>query len=91
MRKIIYRFSYDVLLTLSNRFKSRLLSRYKIFLGTALLVLLSSCSKKENEEAEEEGPLCYLPPAPQETAISESIHAGNQIDFSGYNTNIAIN
>ena len=87
MRKVIYRFSYDVLLTLTNRFKSRSLSRYKIFIGTALLVLLSGCHKKEIEEVEDESSLCYAPPEPpQESVISASDRSSlqnvNQIAFS---------
>ncbi len=60
MKTVIYKGLYNTLLILTNRFNIRLLSRYKILIGIALLVLLSSCHK-EKEEKEKEPPVtCYL-------------------------------
>ena len=62
MKTVIYRGLYAMLLKLTNRFNIRLLSKYKILLGTALLVMMSSCIKGGEKEEEIEGPTCYLPP-----------------------------
>jgi len=61
MKILIYKGLYATLLKLSNRFNIRLLSKYKILLGTALLVITSSCSKGGEKEGEiENPPTCYL-------------------------------
>jgi hypothetical protein len=62
MKKIIYKGLYDLLVRLSNRFNSQLLSKCKILLGIALLVVMSGCNKEkeENREPEEEPEIwCY--------------------------------
>ena len=69
MKKIIFKGLYTIVLNLSNRFNIRLLSGLKIFLGTTLLVLMSSCLKQEKEEEPEV--TCYLPPPPKEIVIPE--------------------
>lgn len=62
MKRIIYKALYSCTLALSNRMSSRLLSKFKMILGTALLLLMSSgsCSKEEEPEVI----TCYEPPLP---------------------------
>ena len=70
MKKLIFKGLYTIVLNLSNRFNIRLLSGLKIFLGTTLLVLMSSCLKQEKEEEPEVS--CYFPVgSPQEIVNSE--------------------
>ena len=64
MKKLIFKGLYTIVLNLSNRFNIRLLSGLKIFLGTSLLVLMSSCQKPEKEEVPEV--TCYDPIMPTE-------------------------
>lgn len=69
MKKILYKNLYTFLLPITNRFNSRLLSKFKIFLGISLLITTSSCNKDK--------PLimCYEPvddPPPQETVVNLS-------------------
>ena len=64
MKIILYKGLYATLLKLTNRFNIRLLLKYKILLGTALLLIMSSCVK-EKEDAPEIS--CYLPPEPPPT------------------------
>ena len=59
MKTIIYKGLYNTLLKLSNRFNIRLISKYKILLGTALLLIMSSCAKEKEKEEEIEIPTCY--------------------------------
>ena len=70
MKILIYKGLYATLLKLSNRFNIRLLSKYKILLGTALLVITSSCVKGGEREVEE-GPMCYMPPNEQSESIRQ--------------------
>ena len=67
MKKVVYKGLYAIVLSLTNRFNIRLLTGLKIFLGTTLLVLMSSCVKKEEEPEIS----CYLPAPPQETVLPE--------------------
>ena len=60
MKKTVYKGIYAILLRLTNRFNSRLLSKYKIILGAALLMLMSSCVKEKEERQELEEVTCYL-------------------------------
>jgi hypothetical protein len=87
MRKVLYKSLYSILLTLTNLFRSRLLSKYKIFLGTALLIIMSSCSKKEKEEEIPDGPTCYLPAEPQESVIPEPTKANSDLQITNFDSN----
>ena len=69
MKKTVYKGLYAVLLRLTNSFNNRLLSRYKIFLGTTLLLLMSNSCKKDNEPeimCYDMPPSCYIAPPPEE-------------------------
>ena len=67
MKKALYKSLYTILLTLTNRFNNRLLSTFKIFLGTSLLLIMSSCLKQEKEE---DLIMCYMPvEPPQESSV----------------------
>ena len=68
MKIALYKSLYSILLTLTNRFNNRLLSTFKIFLGTSLLLIMSSCLKKEKEEDEI---MCYAVGLPQESMVIE--------------------
>ena len=71
MKKLIYKGLYEITSLVSNRFNIRLLTNFKLYLGIALLVIASSCSKKDDEP---EQPIsCYLAPPPQESAKMESV------------------
>ena len=70
MKKLIYKGLYEITSLVSNRFNIRLLTNVKLYLGIALLVIASSCSKKDDEP---EIATCYLPPPPQESAKTEII------------------
>ena len=74
MKKIVYKGLYAIVLNLTNRFNIRLLSVLKIFLGTTLLVLMSSCLKQEKEEEPEI--LCY-DPASQEIVKPEAAQSAS--------------
>ena len=50
MKKAIYKVLYLLFVRLSNLFNSRLLSKSILYLGTALLILSSSCSKDNNAD-----------------------------------------
>jgi hypothetical protein len=70
MKKVLYKSLYAFLLTLTNRFNSRLLSKFKIFLGVSLLILTSSCNKEKEKDPEI---MCYMPAEPpQESMVIES-------------------
>ena len=79
MKKLIYKGLYEITSLVSNRFSIRLLTKFKLYLGIALLVIVSSCSKSDSEIIDDEkngdephAPTCYLPyyppEAPQESA-----------------------
>jgi hypothetical protein len=77
MKKVVYKGLYAIVLSLTNRFNIRLLSGLKIFLGTTLLVLMSSCVKKEEEpeitcyDPAQSDVTCYLVDPPKENAAPE--------------------
>ncbi len=83
MKKLIYKGLYQMLLTLSNQFSNRFLTKCKIFLGTSLLVITSSCDKGGDDEPEL---MCYDPMPPQKTEEIEfqvpSPPAEDQINFT---------
>ena len=67
MKKIAYKGLYNILLTLSNRFNSRFLTKCKLFLGTALLLITTnSCDDPEDPVI-----MCYDPAPPEETEETE--------------------
>ena len=71
MKKLIYKGLYEITSLISNRFNIRLLTKFKLYLGIALLVIVGSCSKKEEDESEV---MCYdPPPLPQESAKIEPV------------------
>ena len=78
MKRIIYKALYSCTLALSNRMSSRLLSKFKMILGTALLLLMSSgsCSKEDEPEVTcyDTAPTCYIAPPQQETAKTEIVN-----------------
>lgn len=64
MKKVIYQSLYRIFLPLSNHFNNRFFVKCKVLLGTALIVLTSSCSKDDDEPEI----MCYDPAPPKETA-----------------------
>ena len=64
MKKTIYQGLYRVLLFLSNHLNSKLIIKYKVLLGTSLLVFFNSCDKKEEIEV-----TCYLPVIEDTTTV----------------------
>ena len=56
MKKVLYQSLYRVLLFLSNHLNSKLIIKYKVLLGTSLLVFFNSCSKKDKPQI-----MCYDP------------------------------
>ena len=64
MKKTIYQRLYHILSYLSNRFNNRYLTKYKVLLGTSLLVLMNlSTGCKRNARVS-----CYeVPPMPEDT------------------------
>lgn len=61
MKKVIYKGLYNILLTLSNHFNNRFLTRCKLFLGTTLLLLTAnSCDDPEEPQV-----MCYDPAPPE--------------------------
>ena len=72
MKKLIYKSLYEVISLILSRFNIRLLTKFKLYLGIALLVIVSSCSKKDDEIKDDEGPTCYIiAEPPQESAKTE--------------------
>jgi len=69
MKIMIYKGLYATFLKLTNWFNIRLLSKYKILIGTALLVIMSSCCKEIEKEEEPPEITCYLPVPPQELLV----------------------
>ena len=61
MKKIILKGLYASFLKLTNWFNIRQLSKVKILIGTALLVLMSGCCKEKEDEPEI---TCYDPVQP---------------------------
>ena len=59
MKKVIYQGLYRVLSFLSNHLNNKLIIKYKVLLGTSLLVLMNACqiSKKNNSKIA----MCYVP------------------------------
>ncbi|MDR2913308.1 MAG: hypothetical protein LBV74_00485 [Tannerella sp.] len=62
MKKVIYKGLYQIFLILSNQFNIRFLTKCKIFLGTSLLVITSSCDGDDGIKV-----MCYDPVVPPET------------------------
>jgi len=62
MKKMIYQKMYDCLSTLSYRFNSKLLTKVKVMLGAALLVLAGSCNDSDGPEV-----TCYITVSPGDT------------------------
>ncbi|MDR2918975.1 MAG: hypothetical protein LBV72_06390 [Tannerella sp.] len=71
MKKAIYQKLYDCLTILSDRFSNRLLTKVKIALGTALIVLTSSCSN----DSDEPEVTCYLMYVPDDSVHIQSLTA----------------
>ena len=74
MKKLIYKGLYETTALILSRFNIRSLMKLKLYLGIALLVIVSSCSKNgseiindETNGDEVEGPMCYAPPHLQES------------------------
>lgn len=77
MKKIILQKLYNICLSLSYHFDNKLLAKCTIFLGTSLLMLISSCNA--DSKTEEPEVTCYVsvaeePPA-QDTTSSEDPEA----------------
>lgn len=67
MKRITYQCFYKILSFLSNYFDNRYLKKYKVLLGTTLLVLTSACQNPKKDNSEEI--LCYEVPAEYEDTI----------------------
>ncbi|MDR2918973.1 MAG: energy transducer TonB [Tannerella sp.] len=67
MKRITYSCFYKVLSFLSNYFDNRYLKKYKVLLGTTLLVLTSACQNPKKDNPEEI--LCYEVPAEYEDTV----------------------
>ena len=50
MKKLIYKGLYKVTSLISNRFNIRMLTKLKLYLGTALLAFVNSCIKIDDEK-----------------------------------------
>ena len=78
MKKLIYKGLYEATSLMSNRFNIRLLTKLKLYLGIALLVIVGSCSKNDDEKnngelAPEPQIMCYdVAEPPQESTKTES-------------------
>ena len=85
MKKLIYKGLYVALLRLTNRFNIRLFAKYKILLGTALLLILSSCIRGGEREKDVEI-TCYDVAPSQRSVQTEtgkpSPQSGNPINIS---------
>ena len=82
MKTFIYKGLYAVLLKLSNHFNSRLLSKWKILLGTTLLIILSACLRGGEREKEIDNPTCY-DPAVQKTIPSVGTEETSGLPVAG--------
>lgn len=69
MKKTIYQKMYDCLSILSNRFNNKLLTRTKIALGAALIVLTNSC----NSGSDEPEVTCYMTVPTDDTVEVQSL------------------
>ena len=67
MKKVVYKGLYRILFYLSNYFDNRYLKKYKIWLGTSLLVLTSACQHAKKEKPDE---VLSNIPVIQEDAVS---------------------
>ena len=68
MKKTIYQNLYRVLLFLSNHLNSKLIIKYKVLLGTSLLVFFNSCDKKDKIEI-----MCYDPVVVEDTTTVQTV------------------
>jgi len=68
MKRIVYQGLYRILAFLSNRFDNKHLKKYKIVLGTSLLVLTSACQSPKKDSPGEVS--CYEMPAEYEDTIN---------------------
>lgn len=71
MKKAVYQGLYRVLLFLSNHFNSKLIIKYKVLLGTSLLVFFNSCDEKDKIEV-----MCYDPVVIEDTTTVQTAKPG---------------
>jgi len=70
MKRITYQWFYKILLFLSNYFDNRYLKKYKIWLGTSLLVLTSACQHAKKDKPDEV--LSYMPVVQEDAVGTQS-------------------
>ena len=82
MRKNLYQRLYQILLFLSNHLNSKLIVKYKVLIGTSLLLLINACqmSKKNNSNFV----TCYDPSPINEDTLEISVVEPNKPETSRY-------
>lgn len=77
IKQVFYRYLYKLLWFLSDYFDNRYLRKYKIILGTSLLMITSACQNPKKDNSEEV--LCYEMPAEYEDTIHIQSHDSSDI------------